>query len=116
VGVEDAIGATLYLVEGRKEGEVGTCCTEEKAENKKKEKWRQEGCAVCCVLCTYVNRREQDIELWLHHPLTAPKNGGPTEYVMGAALGQPDKLFAAMDQISKKTPNPKFRLFLPIDQ
>jgi hypothetical protein len=54
-------------------------------------------CAVCCVLCTYVNRREQDIELWLHHPLTAPKNGGPTEYVMGAALGQRDKLFAAMD-------------------
>jgi hypothetical protein len=56
----------------------------------------------CCVLCTYVNRREQDIELWLHHPLTAPKNGGPTEYVMGAALGQRDKLFSAQEEFNMR--------------
>ncbi len=106
-----------------KRARLGHVVYREKAEEEEEGKWRQEGCAVCCVmfavccvLCTYVNRREQDVELWLHHPLTAPKNGGPTEYVMGAALGQRDKLFAAMDLISKKTPNPKCRLFLTIDQ
>jgi hypothetical protein len=57
---------------------LGHYCTEEKAEVEEKGKIEtQEGCAVCCVLCTYVNRREQDIELWLHHPLTAPKMAAP---------------------------------------
>jgi hypothetical protein len=59
---------------------LGHYCTEEKAEVEEKSKWRYKKdvlCAVCCAVCTYVNRREQDVELWLHHPLTAPKNGGP---------------------------------------
>ncbi len=83
---------------------MGQYCTEKKAESKKKWKWRHKKgvlcavCCVCCVLCTYVNRREPGHRVMAPPPPHSPQNGGPTEYVMGAALGQRDKLFAAMDQ------------------